>query len=179
MKSYIKIFAPVVLVVLFGSLTFIFGQTKTNPKREFTPGEKPDFGKMPPPPPPFGFAPNGLNPRVLDRLNLTDAQQQQIRALEENARSASQVYFEKLQVVREKIKDTTEGETFDEAAARAFLKTKGEIQVELEIIRLKTDTAIINLLTAEQIARMDLLKQEERPGFPPPDGGFRPPPPPR
>jgi Spy/CpxP family protein refolding chaperone len=165
MKSYIKIFAPVGLAILIGSLTFIFGQTKSDTIRQFPQDEKQEFGRMPPPPP-FGFAPNGLNPRMLEQLNLTDEQKKQIHTLEENAHSSSEVYFEKLQVIQEKIKDTTEGESFDESAARKLLKTRGEIQTELEIIRLKTDSAIFNLLTAEQIAQIDLLKQQ-RPEFPP------------
>lgn len=174
MKSYLKIFAPIGFAILIGSLTFIFGQTKTETNGQFPKGNGREFGRMPPPA--FGFAPTGLNPRALDQLNLTDEQKKQIRALQETARSASEVYFEKLQVVQEKLKDTTEGESFDETAARKLLKTRGEIQIELEIIRLKTDSAVYNLLTAEQIAQLDLLKQQ-RPEFPPRD--FRPPVPPQ
>jgi len=175
MKSYLKIFAPIGLAILFGSLTFVFGQTKSETNNQFPKGERREFGRVPPP---NGFAPSGLNPRALEQINLTDEQKTQIRQLQENARSASAVYFEKLQVVQEKIKDTTEGESFDETQARQLLKTRGEIQTEIEIIRLKTDSAIFNLLTAEQIAKLDLLKQE-RPEFPPRDGGFRPPVPPQ
>jgi Spy/CpxP family protein refolding chaperone len=163
MKNYLKIFAPVGLVILFGSLTFVFAQTKTG--NEFPKGERREAGRMPP----FGFAPGGIDPRALDQLNLTDEQKKQIRTVRENAHAASKVYFEKLQVVQEKIKDTTESESFDEAEARRLLKTRGEIQTELEIIRLKADSAVFNLLTAEQIARLDLLKSQrpERPEFPP------------
>jgi Spy/CpxP family protein refolding chaperone len=172
MKNYLKIFAPVGLAILIGSLTFIAGQTKTPPDGQFPNGDRSDFGR--PGPPSFGFAPDGLNPRLLDRISLTDEQKKQVRTLEDAARSSSEVYFEKLIVVQEKIKDTTEGESFDEAAARRLLKTKGELETELTIIRLKTGMAVYNLLTAEQIA---LLKQE-RPEFPPQDG-FRPPVPPQ
>ena len=114
----------------------------------------------------------GLNPRLLEQLNLTDAQKKQIRTLEDNARAASQTYFEKLMVAQEQLKDITEAESFDEAQARQLLKTKAEIQTELEIIRLRTDSAIFNILTAEQIAQLKLLKQQ-RPEFPHKDG-FRP-----
>lgn len=175
MKRYIKIFAPIGLAILIGSLTFVFGQTKTTKKSQFIQDEKQEFGNVPPPP--FGFGPGGLNPRDLDRLSLTDEQKTQIHALEENARANSKVYFEKMQVIEEKIKDTTEGESFDETAARQLLKTRADIEIELEIIRLKTDSAIYNLLTAEQIAKLGLLK-EQRPEFPP-RTGFRPPVPPQ
>src|SRR5215213_2856453 len=137
MKNYLKIFAPFGLAILIGSLTFSFAQTKTAENGQFPKGERREFGRMPP----FGFAPGGINPRALEQLSLSDEQKTQIRALQESARSASAVYFEKLQVVQEKIKDTTESEAFDETEARKLLKTRGEIQTELEIISLKTDSA--------------------------------------
>lgn len=174
MQSYLKFFLPVWLLILFGSVTFVFGQTKNIGDGQFPKGDRREFGRVPPP---NGFAPTGMNPRALEQINLTDEQKTQIGKLQENARSASAVYFEKLQVVQEKIKDTTEGESFDETQARQLLKTRGEIQMEIEIIRLKTDSAIFNLLTPQQIAQLDLLKQQ-RPEFPPRDG-FRPPIPPQ
>lgn len=173
MKHYLKVFMPTALAILIGSLTFAFAQERTSEKNnQFPKDGRREFGRVPPP---FGFAPGGINPRALEQINLTDAQKTQIRNLMETARTASEIYFEKLQVVQEKLKDTTESEAFDEAQARVLLKTKGEIQLELEIIRLKTDSAIRNLLTAEQIAQLDLIK-EQRPPRPPQDG-FRPPPP--
>src|SRR5215213_5588539 len=138
MKNYLKIFAPFGLAILIGSLTFSFAQTKTAENGQFPKDERREFGRVPPP---FGFAPGGINPRALEQLSLSDEQRTQIRALQESARSASAVYFEKLQVVQEKIKDTTESEAFDETEARKLLKTRGEIQTELEIISLKTDSA--------------------------------------
>jgi Spy/CpxP family protein refolding chaperone len=173
MKNYLKIFAPIGLAILLGSLTFVFAQTKTASNSQQTVAARREAGRIPPPP--FGFAPRGINPRALEQIGLTDEQKTQIGALLETARAASQVYFEKLWVVEEKIKDTTESETFDEAEARKLLKTKGEIQMELEIIRLKTDSAVYNLLTAEQIAQLDLIKSQ-RPLFSPQNGMRMPPP---
>lgn len=163
MKNYIKTFTPVGLAILIGSVTMIFAQTKTDTNGKFPKGERREFGRMPPP---FGFSPNGLNPQLLEQINLTDEQKKQIQTLQATARAASRTYFEKLIVVQEKIKDTTEGESFDEPEARKLLKTRAEIQTEIEIIRLKTDSEIYNLLTAQQIAQIDLLKQQ-RPEFPP------------
>ena len=67
MKRYMKIFAPIGLAILIGSLTVIFGQTKTTKKGQFTQDEKQGFGKVSPP---FGFGAGGLNRRALDRLSL-------------------------------------------------------------------------------------------------------------
>lgn len=67
MKINIKIFAPFLLAILIGSLTFAFAQTgKTN--FDGTKNDNHFEHRMPPP--------NGLNPHVLDQLNLTDVQKE-------------------------------------------------------------------------------------------------------
>ena len=168
-----KIYTPFVVAVLFGSLTLVFGQTTKN----YGGGKgRPDAardGRMMPPPP--GMPPmDGFNPRVLDQLNLTDAQKTEIGKLMEKSRADSQIYFEKVQVAQEKLKDLIESGAFDEAQARQIIAVKSSAMTEMEIIRLRTDMSIRNLLTAEQIAQADLLKSR-RPDFPPPPReGFRP-----
>lgn len=180
MKNYLKIFAPLALAVLVGSLTFAFAQ-QTETQKEFKKagnrGNRPmdgEFGRMPPPPP------HGIHPRLLEQLNLTDEQKGKIREIQESSRTNGQTFFEKLRVIDEKIKDTTETANFDEAAARQLLRAKAEIQIELEFNRLKADSAVYNVLTPEQNAQLQTLKQQ-RPQFPP-RGGFQPgmpePPPP-
>lgn len=163
MKNYLKIFTPFVVAVLLGSLTFAFGQTTKNDTGKGRP-DAPREGRMPPP--------DGFNPRVLDQLNLTDAQKTEIGKLFEKSRTDSQVYFERVQVAQEQLKDVIENGTFDEAKAREIVARKTSAMAELEIIRLRNELSIRNLLTAEQIMQADLLKQK-RPDFPPP-GEFRP-----
>lgn len=161
MKNTIKLFTPFVIAVLLGSLTFVFGQTGKNNFN--TSKDVPHAGRMPPR--------DGFNPRILEQLNLSDTQKAQIGKLRDKSRTDSQIYFEKVQVAQEKLKDIIETGVFDEAEARQIIGAKTSAMTELELIRLRTDTAIRNLLTAEQIAQMDLLKSQ-RPDFPPP--GFRP-----
>lgn len=163
MKSYLKIFMPFAAAILLGSLTFAFAQTKTETK-PFGKGGRGGFGKMPPP--------NGLNPRIFEQLDLTAVQKTQIQSLMENSRNSSQAYFEKLRAFDEQLKGLAESEAFDEAQARQILRSKSDVQIELDLIRLKTDAAVYDLLTAEQIAKINLLKSQ-RPEFPP-RGGFRP-----
>ena len=169
MKNNFKIFTPFVVALLLGSLTFVFGQTTKNYTGKGRP-DTPREGRMPPP----GMPPmDGFNPRVLDQLNLTDAQKTEIGKLHEKSRTDSQVYFERVQVAQEKLKDIIESGAFDEAQARSIITAKTSAMAEMEIIRLRTDLSIRNLLTAEQIAQADLLKSQ-RPDFPPPPReGFR------
>ncbi len=150
MKSYLKTFAPFLLAVLIGSLTFAYGQTKNDfPMR----GGK-DFG-----------APPGLHPRLLEQLDLTDAQKEQIGKLHEESRADSQTHFDKIKVVQEQLKGAVEKGNFNESLVRQIIAQKTQAMTELEIIRLRTDAAIYKILTAEQIARLRVL-EKQRPEFP-------------
>ncbi|MDQ3710739.1 MAG: Spy/CpxP family protein refolding chaperone [Acidobacteriota bacterium] len=151
MKSYLKTFVPFLLAVLIGSLTFAFGQTKNDfPMRG---------GRD------FGAPPHGLNPRLLEQLDLTDAQKEQIGNLHEKSRADSQTHFDKIKVVQGQLKDAVEEGNFDESLVRQIIAQKMQAMTELEIIRLRTDAAIYKLLTAEQKGQLEQLKQR-RPEFP-------------
>lgn len=166
MKNNIKIFIPMILAIVIGSLTFSFAQTggKSN-----APGERHGGG------PGFGPGGGGIPPHVLGQLNLTDAQKTQIATLQSDARAASHPYFTAIQTADAQLQTLVESGNFTEAAARQILATVTQAQTELEVIRLKTDAAIYALLTAEKKTLLATLKQQrpdfprgERPDFPPP-----------
>ena len=158
MKSYTKIFIPFVLAILVGSLTFVFAQTKDNNAARQRPPRGEGFGKQLP-----GFR-GGLPPHVIEQLNLTDAQKQQIQAFEVNSRDASKEYFEKIRVADEQLRTMVESGSFNEEQARQILNGKSQAMTELELIRLRSDAAILNILTAEQKTLLEQLKQQ-RPDF--------------
>lgn len=163
MKSYIKIFTPFVMAIIIGSLTFALAQTRGG---NFPPPGMEGRGGFPPP--------NGLHPRMLEQLNLSDAQKEQIGKLHDKAKTDSQTYFEKIKSSDEQLRNITESGSFDEAQVRQIVTQKSQAMVELEIIRLRTDASIFNLLTADQKAQLETLKKQ-RPEFPPRSGeGFRP-----
>lgn len=132
---------------------------------------KPDF---PPPMSPRG----GFHPRMLEKLDLTTAQKEQIQVLMENNRAASPEQFDKVRTIDEQLQTIVQANNFNEEQARQLLAAKAEASIELEIARLKTDSAIYNILTAEQKARLAQLK-EERPEFGPRGGMRRNDPPPQ
>lgn len=164
MKQYIKIFLPVGLVIIIGSLTLIYAQTKRG-DGQFPDGDKRGFR------PPPGMMGGGFPPQVLDKLGLSDQQKEQIKNLEENSRTASKAYFDKLKGFDDQLRTLADSESFNEDQARQILTNKAQVMTELELIRIKNGIAIKNLLTAEQKTQLEQLKQE-RPG--PPRGGFRP-----
>lgn len=167
MKNYVKVFTPVLLAILIGSLTFVFAQTKDG--RGFD-GKRPPRGE--------GFAPppagrGGLSPHVLEKLDLTSAQKEQIEAFQLNSRDAGKEFFEKVRTADEQLRTMVEAGNFNEENARQIISAKTSAMTELELIRLRIDAAIFGILTVEQKAQLARLK-EERPPFPPGDGGFRP-----
>lgn len=167
MKNNVKIFIPFLLAVIIGSLTFVFAQPQSNGSGNTRPARGEGFG-----PPHGGGFRGGLPPHVLEQLNLTDAQKQQIQTLEANAREASQGYFDKVRAADEQLRALVESGSFNEEQARQILSAKAQATTELELVRLRTDAAIFNLLTTEQKAQLAQLKANHPP-MPPPDG-FRP-----
>ena len=170
MKNIVKIFAPIALAILIGSLILAFGQTGS--------GQTSGDGKVFRPPMNGGRGGGGIPPQVLDKLNLTDAQTQQIKTLQDAARAGSKENFDKIKTFDDQLKAMIDGGTFNEEQARQILTGKAVVMTELEIARIKTDIAVKNILTAEQKAQLETLKQQ-RPDFG--RGGQRPemPPPPK
>lgn len=169
MKNYLKIFAPFTLAILVGSLTFAFAQTSQPTAggkiKDGSRGERP----MPPGGGRGGF---GLQPRVLEQLNLTDAQKEQIAAIQAASREAGKENFDQVRAADEQLRTMVESGNFDETQARTILNAKAQAMTEAEIARLRTDAAIFKVLTAEQKTQLEQLKQQ-RPE-PPQRGGFRP-----
>ncbi len=113
---------------------------------------------------------------IFEQLGLSAEQKAAIDEIRTKEREASKTYFEQSMAIRDSLRGITETENFNESEARRLLTQKAAIDTELELIRLKTQAAIYNLLTAEQIAKLALQRQQ-RPERPRPDG-LRPPEPP-
>ena len=162
MKHYLRLFLPVGLVIVAGSLTLLYGQTDKQ-DRGFERGARPGF--RPPPGP-------GFPPPLIDELGLTADQQTQIKALEEAARAAGRASLDKLKPLEEKLRALAAGSAFNEAEAREILNQKAAVMTELELIRLRTRVAVRNVLTDEQRAKLDAFEAQRpafRPGPPPPE----------
>lgn len=165
MKRFRYILPALIIAVAIGSLVIGFAQQG---KQSQADGRMERGG----PPPPPGFGPGGgFHPRMLERLNLSEAQETEIRALHEQARTASEQYFEQMKTTHEQLKAIVQAGTFNEEQARQLLADKAKVSTELEIIRLRTDSAIYNKLTAEQKASLAQLEQEFPGGHPKGDRG--------
>lgn len=100
----------------------------------------------------------GFGGRFFERLNLTDAQREQIRQITER-------HHQNTQALREQARGTR-GErpafdgTFNESAVRAAAQARANAQVELEVAHARMMSEIYNVLTAEQKAQLAAQRQE-------------------
>ena len=114
-------------------------------------------------------------------LNLTDAQQAQVKQLVDAFHESNKGLHEQLMKTGpgggpfEGLKDGA----FDEAAVRAAAQARANLHVEVEVAHARLMSRIYALLTAEQKAKVAELRQrheqmlERRPAPPPPGGeGF-------
>ncbi len=119
----------------------------------------------PPGPMPHGGpgGPGGLEGMVFE-LNLTSAQIQQVKALRESERTASETYREQVRTADEGIRAAIESGSFDEEAVRTLATAQAKAMAELRVIQARTESQIYNLLTAEQKATLKSLRPPKPPG---------------
>ena len=114
------------------------------------------------PPPPFPGGPRGIA-QMVQSLDLTSEQLEQVKALDEAERSSSKQYMEKMREADEGIKAIIESGSFDEEAVRELATAASEAMVEMRVISAQTDAAIYQLLTAEQRTTLSKLQRPPKP----------------
>ena len=110
-------------------------------------------------------------------LNLSDAQQTQVKQLIDAFQESSKGLHEQLMKAGPGIQfDGLKEGAFDEAAVRAAAQARANLHVELEVSHARLMSQIYALLTPEQKAKVAELRQrheQKRRQPPPPDGeGF-------
>jgi protein CpxP len=117
----------------------------------------PDEGAM------SGPMPGMMLHRMLKGLDLTDAQQQQIRDLTDKFR-ANQPEREQMQAQQEQLQALVKADTFDTNAVRALLEKQQTQQLDRKIAGLQLMHDIRAVLTSEQKAALDakMAKMKER-----------------
>ncbi|HAT42241.1 MAG TPA: P pilus assembly/Cpx signaling pathway inhibitor/zinc-resistance associated protein [Rheinheimera sp.] len=110
-----------------------------------------------------GAMPGMMLHRMLKGLDLTDAQQQQIRDLTDKFR-ASQPEREQMQQQQEQLQTLVKADTFDTNAARALLEKQQTQMLDRKIAGLQLLHDIRAVLTVEQKATLDakMAKLKER-----------------
>jgi periplasmic protein CpxP/Spy len=102
----------------------------------------------------FGAAP------LLRGLNLTDAQQQQVRQLAEQMRTQSRPVVEQVRKAEEARRDAMEAVPVDEGRIRSVMQQLAQAQTELAILQARFHSDVYALLTPEQQEQAQKLRAE-------------------
>jgi len=106
-------------------------------------------------------------------LNLTDAQQAQVKQLVDAFHESNKGLHEQLMKTGPGHFEGLKDGPFDEAAVRAAAQARANLHVEMEVGHARLMSQIYALLTAEQKAKVAELRQrhEQKRRQPPPPGG--------
>lgn len=109
-----------------------------------------------------GFGGRGalLGGRLAEKLNLTDAQKEQMKQIAERYRESTKALRQSRGDERGGGADIFNGGTFDEAQVRARAQQRAQARVELEVARARMFSEMYNVLTPEQKAQLAALRQE-------------------
>ncbi len=157
-----------VVIALVAGAVLMAMAAQATPASVTTPSDQSQPQQPPRPPGPPG-GPGG--PQLIERrvmgLDLTSAQLEQIKALGDQERSDSQPYRDQMKQVRDNLVAMLQTGTFDESAVRTLAATEAKAQIEVTVIRVRTEIAVYQLLTADQRAKLvELLKTPPPPGPP-------------
>jgi len=94
-------------------------------------------------------------------LNLTEAQQAQIKQIMERNRQATAGLREQLKASREGRADVSGTGAFDEQAVRSAAQARAALQVELEVAHARMFSEMYAVLTQEQKAQLAAKRQQK------------------
>lgn len=118
---------------------------------------------------PQGGPPNGGQggpggPEMMLRfLELTDAQKDQVKALGEAEETRTEQFRNQIGEAHKALGEATAKGQFNEQQVRAIAAKIAEAEIEMTVSHARMQAAIYQILTAEQRARLDKLREEHRP----------------
>jgi Spy/CpxP family protein refolding chaperone len=98
--------------------------------------------------------------RFAEKLNLTDAQKQQMEQISARFRESTKALREQSRGSRGEGFDALNGGTFNESAVRAAAQARANAQVEMEVARARMMYEMYNVLTPEQKAQLATERQQ-------------------
>lgn len=105
--------------------------------------------------------PIGVLDLGLQRLGLSDAQRDQVRAIRESHRDELRQLAEKVRTAREGLRALLEAETIDETAIRAKAAEVAAAEADMAILRAKVQAEVFSsVLTPEQQQKARELRQQ-------------------
>ena len=110
-----------------------------------------------PPPPPMHGHRMGMDQHMLKfmtaKLNLTDAQQEQAKALMQKETSGMKPMFQQSRQIEQQLHQYAEG-NYDEAKVRTLATQKAQLEVEMTVQRTRLHNELYQLLTPDQQSKL-------------------------
>lgn len=94
----------------------------------------------------------------IGRLDLTDAQREQVRAIVQGQRDAFAQIGERLRAAHKGLNDAVSSPTFDEATIRARSADIAAVQADAAVLRAKVRSEVWTILTPEQQQQVTELR---------------------
>jgi periplasmic protein CpxP/Spy len=96
---------------------------------------------------------------LAEKLNLTDAQKDQMKQIAARYRESARAQRQQRRTEQGGF-DAFKGGTFDEAAVRAAAQARANARVERQVVRARMMYEMYNVLTAEQKSQLAALRQQ-------------------
>jgi len=109
------------------------------------------------------FGGPGMVEHMARELNLTDAQQAQVKTILEAARAAEEPLMKKMEEAHKQLEAATANGQFDETQIRAIASQQAQVMVDSIVEHERTKSKIYSILTAEQRAKADELHKRGGP----------------
>jgi protein CpxP len=99
-----------------------------------------------------------------DYLDLTDAQQAQIKQIASNAKPAMEPLHQQEHQSREQMRQLIQGGTFDQAKAQAIANQEAQVHAQIEVQRASVEFQTYQVLTPEQKTKLSqfMARREQR-----------------
>ncbi len=111
-----------------------------------------------------GFGHRGFE-RMAEKLNLTDAQKEQVKQISEASRAKVKPLKESMRANRQQLESLTENEPFDEAQVQTIANRQGAIAAQIIVEKERAKWEIFQILTVEQRAQAKQLKEQMKERF--------------
>jgi Spy/CpxP family protein refolding chaperone len=102
----------------------------------------------------------GFMGRFAEKLNLTDAQKQQMQQIAARFKESTKALREQERGGRDEGFDAFSGGTFNEAAVRSAAQARANMHVEMEVARARMMSEMFAILTPEQKAQLAAERQQ-------------------
>ncbi len=126
------------------------------------PGFGRGFGSRLGPGPEGHFGRGFLAGRIAERLDLSEAQQQQIHAIHENYQEETEGLMETMRVARLGLQEQIHAELFDETAIREAAGRVAAVEADLAVMRARIASDVHQVLTPEQLVEAQALREHMR-----------------